>query len=197
LGRCLGSRRAGAGAARVAGVARVLSVAGVALAVALAALVAAPRTASAQEKPESVAMEANRGLQIGVAPALVLPLRGDGPWGGGLVLDGRYGIQAGPTVIAPGGRLSGYIISSRGVGMATPTLRVTFPVGPLAPFALGGVGPGGLTNPGEAGLAVLGGAGLMIHVGRIVAFGAEATYETITDTEFHTFAIGPMIALGG
>jgi len=165
---------------------------------AVAVLVAVPRVAKAQEgEYDGVAMEQNRGLKIGIGPTLLLPLRGDGPYGGGLTLDGRYGIQAGPTVIAPGGRVAGYVISGRGVGVVMPTARLTLPVGPLAPYLLGGIGVGGLTNDSESGLALLGGGGLMIHIGRVFAFGAEATYQAITGTEMKTVTITPAIAFGG
>lgn len=154
--------------------------------------------AMAQEpERDSVAMEANRGLKIGIAPTLVFPMRDGGPYGGGLELQGRYGIKAGPTVVAPGGALGGYAISGRFVGLAMPTLRWTFPVGPLAPYALGGIGVGGLTNPGESGLALMGGGGLMIHFGRIFALGAELSYRTITNTEYGGLALGPVISFGG
>jgi hypothetical protein len=154
--------------------------------------------ASAQEpERESVAMSANRGLHIGIAPTLVFPMREGGPYGGGLELGARYGIKAGPTVVAPGGALGGYAISGRFVGLAMPTLRWTIPVGPLAPYALGGVGVGGLSNPGESGLALLGGGGLMIHFGHIFAVGAELTYRTITGTEYSGLALGPIISFGG
>jgi hypothetical protein len=157
---------------------------------------ASPQTANAQEERDSVAMEANKGFRFGFGPTLLVPSDG-GPMGGGLVLDGRYGIKAGPTVLAPGGRLGGYVISSRFVGTAMPTFRITLPIGPLAPYALGGLGFGGLTNKGETGLAYLGGGGLMIHFGRIFALGAEITYERITGTEFESIGIGPSIHIGG
>jgi len=160
------------------------------------ALLLAPSVAAAQEANGSPAMDANRGFRLGVGPTLLLPTD-DGPVGGGLVLDGRYGIKAGPTVIAPGGRLAGYFISSRFIGAAMPTLRVTVPVGPLAPFAVGGVGPGGLTNPSEGGVALLGGGGLMVHFGRLLAIGGEVTYQKITGTELESLALGPAIHFGG
>ncbi|MBX3260037.1 MAG: hypothetical protein KIS78_35515 [Labilithrix sp.] len=141
-------------------------------------------------------MQANKGLRIGFGPELLLPMD-NGPMGGGVVLDGRYGLRAGPTVLAPGGRLGGYVISSRFVGTAMPTFRVTLPIGPLAPYAVGGVGIGGLSNPSETGLAYLGGGGLMIHFGRILAIGAEVTYQRITGTELEVLAIGPSLQFGG
>src|SRR6185295_4978145 len=139
------------------------------------------------------AMQANRGFKLGVGPTLLLPRRTGGPYGAGLTLDGRYGIEAGPTVLAPGGRLAGYYVSDRFAAVAMPTFRVTVPIGPLAPFLIGGVGAGWLTNVSESGVALLGGGGLMIHVGRFVAFGAEATYQAITGTELKVVTIGPSI----
>lgn len=169
----------------------------VALAVVTAALCGSARRADAQESEESVAKSANRGFKLGLGPTILLPNRQGGPYGGGATLDGRYGIAAGPTVLAPGGRLSGYVLSERFVGLAMPTFRITVPVGPLAPFVLGGVGAGFLSNHSESGVALLGGGGLMIHFGRVLAIGAEATYETITGTEFKSVAIGPAISFGG
>jgi hypothetical protein len=155
------------------------------------------REARAQEESESAAMSANQGLKLGLGPMLLFPNREGGPFGGGLDVDGRYGIKAGPTVIAPGGLLGGYLISSRFIGVAMPTLRVTVPLGPFAPYLVGGVGGGWISNPSEGGVALLGGGGLMIHFGRIIAIGAELTYRAITGTEYNGFVLGPAISFGG
>lgn len=164
-------------------------------AVALGVL-ALPRAARAQEGTEdSAAIDANRGLHIGLGPVLLLPTDG-GPAGGGLDVSGRYGIKAGPTILAPGGRLAGYLLSSRFIGTAMPTFRVTVPAGPLAPFLMGGLGPGWISNPSEAGVAVLGGGGLMVHFGRVLAIGGEVSYQAITNTEFRSIAFGPSILIG-
>jgi hypothetical protein len=157
----------------------------------LAVLGALPRQAHA----ESAAESANRGLHTGFGPVLLLP-SGGGSVGGGLNFELRYGIDADPLIIAPGGRLAGYYLDKRFIGTAMPTLRVTVPIGPLAPFLVGGVGGGWISNPGESGLALLGGGGLMIHFGRVLAIGAEASYQTITGTGFKVLSIGPSIAIG-
>ncbi len=167
------------------------------LGAATAMFVFAPRDARAQEEGDSAAMSANRGLKIGIGPTILFPMRENGPYGGGLDLEGRYGIKAGPTVLAPGGLLGGYLISSRFIGVAMPTFRVTLPVGPLAPYVLGGLGGGWISNPSEGGLAYLAGGGMMIHFGRIVAIGAELSYRKITNTEFGGWALGPAISFGG
>jgi hypothetical protein len=36
----------------------------------------------------------------------------------------------------------------------------------------------------------------MVHLGRVLALGVEATYQTITGTEFKELAIGPAIMFG-
>jgi hypothetical protein len=162
----------------------------------LSALALSSGHARAEEESESPAMSKNRGLRVGLAPVLLIPTD-RGPMGGGLELDGRYGIKAGPTVLAPGGMLAGYIISLRPVGIAMPTARLTLPAGPLAPFIMGGVGGGWLGNPAQNGLAVMGGGGMAVHFWRIVAIGAELSYQTITGTEFRSLALGPVISFGG
>jgi hypothetical protein len=73
---------------------------------------------------------------------------------------------------------------------------VTLPLGPFAPYAIGGIGGGFLSNPGEAGVALLGGVGLMVHFGRAIAVGLEASFRTITGTDFQMFAFGPAVTLG-
>jgi hypothetical protein len=151
--------------------------------------------ASAEEKHESAAMRPNTGVRLGVGPEVLFPTDG-GPAGAGAVVEGRYGFALKPIVLAPGGRIAGDMISGRFVLSAMPTVRITLPIGPLAPYGVGGLGAAALTNPSQAGLAVLGGGGLMIHVGPIVAFGAEITYEHISGTEFSVLAVGPTIQLG-
>ncbi len=142
-------------------------------------------------------MSKSRGLHVGLGPVLLVPTDRDRPMGGGLDLHARYGIKVGPTVIAPGGMLGGYVQSARFIGVAMPTARVTLPVGPLAPFLMGGVGPGWVSNPSEGGLAAMGGGGLTLHFWRIVALGLEMSYQTVTGTEFRSLAFGPVISFGG
>jgi len=156
--------------------------------------VCAPSAASAYDE-SSAAVVANEGLHFGLGPVLLIPPDGR-PVGGGLDFDLRYGIGIDPIILAPGGRLAGYFISGRFIGTAMPTGRVTFPLGPFAPFLVGGAGGGWITNPSEGGVALLAGGGLMIHVGRFFAIGAEAAYQVITSTEFQELAIGPSILFG-
>lgn len=153
--------------------------------------------ASTEARADSAAVDANTGFNIGIGPVVLVPTEDGGDWGGGLDLDLRYGIEAGPTILAPGARGAGYYQSEAFIGIAMPTFRVTLPVGPLAPYVLGGVGYGGITgDAGESGLALMGGGGLMIHFGRVLGIGAEATYQAIVGTEFHGLAVGPSIMIG-
>lgn len=163
-------------------------------ALAAAAAVAAPRPAAAYDEGSAAAVS-NTGLDLGLGPVLLVPTDG-GPLGGGLDAELRYGIGLNPVILSPGARLAGYAFSGRFVGLAMPTLRLTIPLGPLAPFVTGGVGGGWLSNPSEAGLALMGGGGLMVHVGRVLGVGVEATYQTVTDTEMKAVAIGPMLQFG-
>jgi hypothetical protein len=145
--------------------------------------------------PDTAAWRANTGLITGLGLAVLIPNEGDP--GFGVELYGRYGIPAGPVILAPGALLGGYYLQHRFAGDLLGTFRVTLPLGPLAPFAQGGLGPGVRTNPSEGGLAWLGGGGLMIHLGRVLALGVEVNYQGITGTGFKTLALGPSIIIGG
>ena len=97
----------------------------------------------------------------------------------------------------PGGLLGGYFLQERFIGDLLGTLRLTAPLGPLAPFVQGGVGPGMVTHPGDAGVAWLGGGGLMLHFGGVLTLGAEVSYQGITGTGYKSLSIGPSITIGG
>jgi hypothetical protein len=149
----------------------------------------------ARAQGDSAAWRANTGFVTGTGLALLVPE--EGSVGGGIELTGRYGIPAGPIVLAPGALLGGYYLQERFIGVLMPTFRITLPLGPLAPFAQGGAGIGGISNPGEGGLAWLGGGGLMIHFGGIFALGAEINYQGISGTDYKVLSIGPSILIGG
>jgi hypothetical protein len=150
-----------------------------------------------ESKParSSAAWDANTGFIPGLALVLVVPP--EGPMGGGAMVHARYGIPAGPVVLAPGAQMAGFVVQRQFIGNLMGTFRVTLPFGPLAPYAKAGLGPGIITNPREVGLAWMGGGGLMIHFGRVFAFGADVSYQAITGTDFGMFTIGPSIRIGG
>jgi hypothetical protein len=136
----------------------------------------------------------NVGPRLSIAPGIIIPSDG-GNVGFSLAGDFRYGFEAGPTVLAPGVRLAGYFPSGATALVGLATGRVTLPVGPLGPFVLAGAGPGYVSEPSATGLAYIGGGGLMIHIGRSFAFGAEATYQGITGTNFRALFVGPVLLL--
>ena len=148
------------------------------------------------ELNESPAWRANVGLHLGPSIIVLVPDRGDS-LGVGLQIEGRQGIGLGPIVVAPGAELSGYLLASRVVGTLLPTLRLTVPIGPLAPFVRAGVGIGGLTDPSEGGLAWLAGGGLMLHVSDAFSFGAELGYQAIVGTDFKGLSIAPTLSWNG
>jgi hypothetical protein len=160
-----------------------------------ACLGAAGARADESDVPDTPAWNANVGPVSGIGIAILVP--DEGSVGAGLELSQRYGFAFWPVIIAPGGRIGAYYVQSRFIGVAMPTVRVTLPVGPLAPFVQGGAGVGGLSNPGDAGLAWLAGGGLMVHFGSAVAIGAEVNYEGITGTGFQVLSIGPSLVIGG
>ena len=160
---------------------------------ALAGTTTLARSAHAYDE-DSAAVRANTGFKLGIGPVILFSQKTDSI-GGGLDVDGRYGFQADPTILAPGARAAGYYIDKRFIGILMPTFRVTFPLGPFAPFLRGGVGGGFISNPSEGGVALLGGVGFMIHFGDVLGLGAEATYQTITSTDFQVFGIGPLISI--
>lgn len=136
----------------------------------------------------------NTGLRISLAPGLFIPTNG-GKVGFSLAGDVRYGFETGPAIIAPGVRLAAFFPAGARALTALGTLRVTFPVGPVGPFVVGGVGPGFVSDPSHVGLAYLAGGGLMVHIGRSVGIGIEATYFGVTDSWFRSISIGPSLLL--
>lgn len=158
---------------------------------------AAQRARAQAEGPSGrdVVVAYNVGLRFGIAPGIFIPVNGESV-GFSISGDVRYGIELGPVVVAPGGRLAGYFPSELTVLAALATTRVTLPLGPVGPYVLGGVGPGWVSEPSEAGLAWMAGGGLMAHIGTRFGIGAEATYQAITGTAFKALFIGPSLLLG-
>jgi hypothetical protein len=138
----------------------------------------------------------NSGFQWGIAPGVVFR---DGDAGFFLGIRLGYGFDLGPVIAVPGVRLAGYFLDPNAyVGM--PTFKLVVPIDRFAPFIEGGAGVGHLTSdgartPAKTGVALMGGGGFMIHFTRI-AFGAEASYQVITGTDFKGFGVGPILAIG-
>jgi hypothetical protein len=148
------------------------------------------------EKPDArdVVFAYNKGLRISLVPGIFIPVHG-GDVGFFFAADFRYGFQVGPMVIAPGLRPAGYFPPHQTILTGLATLRLTFPLGPVGPFITGGVGPGWIKEPSTVGVAYSGGGGFMVHIGTRFGFGAEATYQGITDTYFRALFVGPLIML--
>jgi len=154
-----------------------------------------PASAAADDIPDTAAWRSNTGVVTGLGFMLLLPP--DGNAGVGADFSARYGMPAGPFILAPGALIGGYYLQSRFVGVLMGTFRVTAPLGPLAPFVQGGIGPGFITKPGDGGAAWMGGGGLVVHIGDVVAIGVEIDYQAITGTGYETWTLGPTIAIGG
>lgn len=131
------------------------------------------------------------GFQWGIAPGVIFS---DGEAGFALGLNFGYGFDTRSVIVVPGVRFAGYFLDPK-VFTGIPVLKLVFPIDRFAPFIEGGGGVGYITDPSKTGAALLGGGGFMIHF-RPVAFGAEASYQTITGTKFHGFSVGPILALG-
>jgi hypothetical protein len=137
----------------------------------------------------------NVGHRFSIAPGIFIPSNG-GRVGFSIAGDYRRGYEVGPTILAPGARVSGFFPSGFVAVTALATGRLTVPVGPVGPYVMGGLGPGWVSQPSEAGLALLGGGGLMVYIGQSFAIGAEASYLTVTGTGFHALFVGPSLLLG-
>jgi hypothetical protein len=131
------------------------------------------------------------GFQWGIAPGVIFS---GGKTGFFLGLRFGYGFDTGPVILVPGLRLAGYFTDPN-VYVGMPTFKVVLPIDRFAPFVEGGAGVGHVTDPQKIGVALMGGGGFMLHFTKI-AFGAEASYQTIAGTEFRGFSVGPLLALG-
>jgi hypothetical protein len=149
----------------------------------------------AEPTARDIVVAYNVGPRFSIAPGIIIP-SGNQRIGFSIAADFRYGIELGPVILAPGARLGGYFPSGSFGLLGLGTLRLTVPLGPVAPYALAGLGPGYLSEPAHTGLAHLAGGGLMIHIGRSFAIGAEASYLAITGSDFRTLFIGPTLLLG-
>lgn len=152
-----------------------------------------------EEEPEPERMSEGRmlvslyysGFQWGIAPGVIFS---GGKTGFFLGLRFGYGFDTGPVILVPGIRLAGYFTDPN-VYVGMPTFKIVLPIDRFAPFVEGGAGVGHVTDPQKSGAALMGGGGFMLHFTKI-AFGAEASYQTITGTEFRGLSVGPLLAFG-
>jgi hypothetical protein len=144
--------------------------------------------------PDTPAWRANTGVVTGLGLSLLVPQHGN--VGFGADFSGRYGIPIGPLILGPGASIGGYYLQSHFIGDLMATLRLTLPLGPLAPFGHAGIGPGLITNPERGGAAWMAGGGLALHL-KVITLGLEVNYFAITSTFFKTLIFGPTIGFGG
>lgn len=132
------------------------------------------------------------GLQLGIAPGIILPTNGGDP-GFLLSLYGGYGIEAGSVIVIPGARATGAWPPDAFIGTFTPTMKLVFPLGAFAPYVEGGAGPGYVSAGEKVGLAVHAGGGFSVHPSSRFAIGAGVAYQTITGT--NVSFLGPVLIL--
>lgn len=136
----------------------------------------------------------NRGFRLSAAPALFIPTGAGRSVGFSIALQGRYGIDVGSFIVAPGGRIAAYF-SDANTYLAMPTIRLTLPVGTFGPYVEGGLGIGYVNQANRSGAALSAGAGFMLYLGDHFGFGLGIDYEKITGTDFSVVSVGPSILL--
>lgn len=157
-----------------------------------AALTAVALPAAAQELGERRPIEDNSGPGFSASPGAYFPSRGN--TGLGIDATADYGIPVSPFVVAPGGRFSAYF-GGNGAITGMPMAEAMLPIGEVVPYLRAGAGIGHANGPNDNGLALMGGGGVKVHVTRDASVGIDATYETVTGTDFRSLAIGPRAEL--
>jgi hypothetical protein len=128
-----------------------------------------------------------------LVPSVYFPT-GAGKTGFALGIEGRYGIDLGSVILAPGAMFTSYF-GDRNVYLGAALLRLTFPVGVFGPYVEGGLGYGGTTQPSQTGVLLMAGGGFMLYLGDRFGLGLSVRYEKITSTDFGAVIIGPSILL--
>ena len=150
-------------------------------------------SAQSYAQDTSIVRRFERGFHLTIAPSVYFPT-GGGKTGFALGLEGRYGFDLGPVILAPGAIFTSYF-GDRNVYLGAGILRVTFPVGSFGPYLEGGVGVGTITQPSETGVLLLAGTGFMLYLGDRFGLGLSVSYEKITGTAFGAVTLGPSILL--
>ena len=128
-----------------------------------------------------------------LVPSVYFPT-GGGKTGFALGIEGRYGIDLGSVILAPGAMFTSYF-GDRNVYLGGGTVRVTFPVGIFGPYAEVGLGVGTITQPSQTGALLMAGTGFMLYLGGRFGLGLNVSYEKITGTDFGAVILGPSILL--
>jgi hypothetical protein len=150
-------------------------------------------SAQSQADDTSIVRRFEPGFHLTVVPSVYFPT-GGGKTGFALGLEGRYGFDLGPVIVAPGAMFKTYF-GDRNVYLGAGILRLTFPVGSFGPYVEGGVGVGTISQPSETGALLLVGTGFMLYLGDRFGLGLSISYEKITGTAFSAVAVGPSLLL--
>jgi hypothetical protein len=146
---------------------------------------------------ESLVRRYSVGPRFTVAPGVFIPSRGSA--GFSLGLEGGYGFDLGPVIITPGLGLQGDWGSDWTVYSGLATGRLTVPLGSFGPYVEAGLGYGHVSAPlgySAGGLAVRGGAGFIYFFSPQFALGVNVRYDTIVNTDFKGWTIGPTLLIG-
>jgi len=146
---------------------------------------------------ESLVRRYSVGPRFTVAPGVFIPSRGSA--GFSLGLEGGYGFDLGPVIITPGLGLQGDWGSDWTVYSGLATGRLTVPLGSFGPYVEAGLGYGHVSAPlgySAGGLAVRGGAGFIYFFSPQFALGINVRYDTIVNTDFKGWTIGPTLLIG-
>jgi hypothetical protein len=111
-----------------------------------------------------------------------------------LGMEGTYGIELGPIVVAPG--LAAQILVPLGtrVLMGFPELEILVPIGAFAPFVLVGAGLGADSTTGRAGLAIRGAAGVLWGISDAFGIVADGAYHDVTGFTIASIELGPVVS---
>jgi len=160
---------------------------------AASALVLQLWSAQSHADDTTIVRQFERGFRLTIAPSVYFPT-GAGKTGFGLGIEGRYGIDLGSVIVAPGAMFTTYF-GDRNVYTGAGTVRLTFPVGRFGPYVEGGLGFGGITSPSQSGALLMAGAGFMLYIGERLGLGLSVRYEKITSSDFEAVILGPSILL--
>jgi len=165
-----------------------------ALAAAPLFLIVLATPAAAQE--ESLVRRYSVGPRLTIAPGVFIPANGSA--GFALGVEGAYGFDLGPIILAPTLAFQGDWSHDWTVYSGLGGVRATMPIGifgPFAEFALGYGHVDGPANHSTGGLAVRAGGGFMLFFSPSFALGLSVRYDAIVDTGFEGWTIAPILLI--
>jgi hypothetical protein len=136
------------------------------------------------------------GPRLTIAPGVFIPATGSA--GFALGVEGAYGLDVGPIIVAPTIAFQGDWSGDWTVYSGLGGVRVTLPLGnfgPFVDFALGYGHVGGPLNYSAGGLAVRAGGGFIFFFSPSFALGLAVRYDAIVDTGFKGWIIAPTLLI--